>query len=171
MVTYQRRPQGGVSSRVGALEGATRRVPGPGARVRPGHLRERGTGTRIGVWFGRHPGLPAAAPSPAGSWRRTEFKWLPFRVPSAPPPGRGLAQSRHSWPRLQWPAPVGLSRGRGGRSHMPGGGQSPPHPYLPLWVLGPGPPITRKPRLAAAASSASWFPSAHQFLLAVGVQS
>lgn len=34
-----------------------------------------------------------AASSPAGSRRRGEFKWLLFRVPSPPPPGRGPAGS------------------------------------------------------------------------------
>lgn len=52
------------------------------------------SGPRLGVQSGRHPRRSVAASSPAGSRPRAEFKWLLFRVPSPPPPGRSRTGSR-----------------------------------------------------------------------------
>lgn len=69
----------------------------PRASIYPGHLRGRG-GTRPR----KHSSNSAVASSPAGPQRSAEFKWLLFRVPSPPPPRRGLTR---------WPVSPGLRRG------------------------------------------------------------
>lgn len=59
--------------------------PGPGTLVYLGLLRERGAlGPALGVWSGRHLGLPSLFPSLFGSWRLREFQWLPFRISPLP---------------------------------------------------------------------------------------
>lgn len=66
-----------------------------GTGAPPGRASARVCGGDAGTWArgGVRSPRGAAAPGPAGSRCRSGFKWLLFRVPSPPPPGRGPAGS------------------------------------------------------------------------------
>lgn len=155
-----------------ALERRANRVPNPRALVCLGHLRGRGPRDTpryvVPAALRRLPALlpPSAAQSLNGSCSGSPPLWR--RGLAGPPVTPGFA----SGGLHLWGCPGGCPRNS---PWCQGVDRTVPTCVchcrpLVLHPLEPVPFITRRPRRAAVANSASRFPSAHQYLLTFGFQ-